>query len=208
MTHTKKTSLRSAIQRRGWPTWAALLLVVVLVIEVVLVCGSASLFNLIIPLARGLERPADIGTMQNAVHTIAFSPDGKMLATGTEDGQVRLWQVGDGRLRQTISASVRAVSSVAFSPDGTLLAAGSRAGSVQVWRVSDGVPQHTLVHEHAVRSIAFSPDGLTLAVGDWGGGVRLWSAQDGTILFELDEHRLDQPRRLLTRWHDFSDRLQ
>ncbi len=68
MTNTKKRSLRSAIQRRGWPTWAALLLVIVLLIEVILVCGSASLFNLIIPIATDLERvfPATDGPDQNA----------------------------------------------------------------------------------------------------------------------------------------------
>ena len=118
-------SLRSSPR---WPVWLILLLLILLLIEIILVCGSASLFNLIIPVARNLERPLTEEAAPKAVNSLDFSPDGQLLAAASADGALHLWQVADGGRRARWPVSARPLSAVAFSPDGAILAAGSWDG--------------------------------------------------------------------------------
>jgi WD40 repeat protein len=69
------------------------------------------------------------------VFSVAFSPDGKLLASGSEDDTVKLWDVASGRELQTLRGHAGNVSSVAFSPDGKLLASGSSDGIIRLWGV-------------------------------------------------------------------------
>lgn len=72
---------------------------------------------------------------QQVAQIISHSPDGAMLALGSEDGTVRLWRVSDGTLLRTLERYTEPVYSVAFSPDGALLASGARDGTVWLWGV-------------------------------------------------------------------------
>lgn len=188
MPDPEKPSYFSVVRRRGWPAWAALLGVIVIIVEVILVCGSSSLFHLIIPIATGLERPANPSIPPNAANSVAFSPDGAMLAVGFGNGEVQLWRITDRTLLRTLSVASDSVSRITFSPDGMTLAAAYLAGSVRLWQVDDGALQQTLSHDSAIRSIAFSPDGSLLASGGWDGIVRLWQIPDGRLLHPLEGH--------------------
>jgi WD40 repeat protein len=121
-----------------------------------------------------------------AVRSLAFSPDGTLLAAGDE--HVRLWRVADGALVQTLPPSIEAelVLSLAFSPDGTTLAAGSGDNAVRLWRVGDGMLLYALVaHEAAgyVRNVAFAPDGRLLAAGmSVSRAVQVWRIPEGTLV--------------------------
>jgi uncharacterized delta-60 repeat protein len=124
----------------------------------------------------------------DSVYSIAFSPDGTLLASGSVDNTVRLWRVSDGRLLRTLEKHEDKVYSVAFSPDGTLLASGSVDNTVRLWRVSDGRLLRTLEgHEDEVWSVVFSPDGTLLASGSLDGRVGVWQVSDGRLLYKLAE---------------------
>jgi hypothetical protein len=111
----------------------------------------------------------------SGVLSVAFSPDGKLLATGDTDGETRLWQVADGKQLFTFKEHTGWVFSVAWSPDGQTLASGSEDQTVRLWDVRSGQCLQTLQgHTSLVRSVSFSPDGQTLASGSEDQTVRLW----------------------------------
>lgn len=110
-----------------------------------------------------------------SIFCVAFSPDGKLLAAGDSNGEIRLWQVADGQPILTLRGHTDWVWSVAWSPDGQTLASGSEDQTVRLWDVDTGKPLQTLLgHISQVWSVKFSPDGKTLASSSADKTVRLW----------------------------------
>ncbi|MEH2059785.1 MAG: NB-ARC domain-containing protein [Nostoc sp.] len=121
-----------------------------------------------------------------SISSVAFSPNGKLLATGDADGKTYLWQVDDGKLLFTCTGHSSWVKSVAFSPDGQTLASGSDDQTVKLWDIRNGNCLTTLQgHSNWVRSVAFSPDGQTLASGSEDQTVKLWDVHTRKCLKTL-----------------------
>jgi WD40 repeat protein len=109
------------------------------------------------------------------VCSVAFSPDGKTLASAGKDGTIKLWEVATGKERATLRGHTNPVSSVAFSPDGKTLASGSRDGRIKLWDAATGMKWTTLKRQRDwLHCVAFSPDGKTLASACRDGEIKLW----------------------------------
>jgi WD40 repeat protein len=123
------------------------------------------------------------------VHCVAFSPDGKLLATASLDGTSRVWDPATGHCLHTLRGHNLTVLRVAFSPDGKLLATASLDGTSRVWDPATGHCLRTLDgHTGLVPCAAFSPDGHLLATGGDDRTVRVWEPATGRSQHTLDGH--------------------
>ena len=124
-----------------------------------------------------------------AILSVAFSPDGKLLATGDSNGEIHLCQVANGQQIVICKGHTNWVVSLAFTPDGSVLASGSTDYTVRLWDVSTGQCLQTLwKHDSDVWSVAFSPDGDLLASGSDDQTIRLWSVKTNECLRILRGH--------------------
>jgi tricorn protease-like protein len=143
----------------------------------------------------GRERSAFQGHA-GLITGLAFSPDGKRLATASEDHTAVLWDVAGAREAATLKGHAAGLTAVAFSPGGKLLATAARDRTVRLW---EGAGKERLVlkgHPGPVTCVAFAPDGRTLAAGggafeagQWTSGeARLWDVASGTERLTVGGH--------------------
>ena len=121
---------------------------------------------------------------ESGVWFVAFSPDGQMLASGSRDNTVRLWDLRQPTAAPTVlRGHAEVVWSVAFNPDGQTLVSGSRDKTVRLWdlRQPTAVPTVLWGHQRVVWSVAFSPDGQTLAAGSLDQTIFIWIARTETL---------------------------
>ena len=124
---------------------------------------------------------------------IAFSPDGKTLASGSEDNTIRLWDTNTGQHKKTLAGHTSDVYSVSFSPDGQTLASGGSVldSTIRLWDTVTGRHKQTFKgHTAYVSSVSFSPDGQTLASGSADSTIRLWHVNTGVLIKKITGHKI------------------
>ncbi len=147
----------------------------------------------------------------NSIHALAFTPipsdkssslssprfggsegseesEGGMLASGSDDHTIKLWNLATGEQIRTLTGHSSSVRSVAFSPDGKILVSGSLDRTIKVWNVSTGKLIRTLPFSDKVISVAISPDGKTLASVSFDRTIKLWNLATGEQIRTLIGH--------------------
>ena len=129
---------------------------------------------------------------------VAIAPDGTWLASGGEDGTVRIWDPATGQQRAALTGHDGAVRAVAIAPDGTWLASAGEDGTVRIWDPATGRQQAAVLTgpDGAVRAVAIAPDGNWLASGGDDGQVRIWDPATGR---QRSRPRRPRPGARLTR---------
>lgn len=118
----------------------------------------------------------------DSVQTIAISPDGETLASGSYDKTIKLWNLKTGELLKTITGHQEAILSVAITPDGKTLVSGSRDNTIKVWNLKTGeIIRNINGHQAGVESIVITPDGETLISGSLDKTIKFWNLKNGEL---------------------------
>jgi transcriptional regulator with XRE-family HTH domain len=126
-----------------------------------------------------------------SIYSVAFSPNGNLLAAGTANGEIRLWNIASGTTLPACQGHASWVRSIAFSPDGSTIASGSEDQTLRLWDINTGQCFKILQgHTGWIWSVAFSPKRSMLASGSDDGTIKLWDREKGECLKTL---RSDKP---------------
>ena len=118
------------------------------------------------------------------IEVVAFSPSGRLLATGTDRGTVELWDISSKKSR-TIGRHNGPVSALAFSPDGTMIVSGSDFGTASIWNVVTGkAVRHIRENVGTIWHVGFSSNGRYIATGS-GGTTKVWSVANGSRVLSI-----------------------
>ena len=126
--------------------------------------------------------------------TLAFSPDGSLIACGSEDSTVKLWHTITGELIATFTGHLSNVRQLTFSPDGNILASGSSDGTVRFWDIETKQAQQTRIIGHMwIRTASFSGDGSNIASVFSNGIITNWDMKNSEKTTLITKHMLEEP---------------
>ncbi|KAG5642692.1 hypothetical protein DXG03_002320 [Asterophora parasitica] len=130
------------------------------------------------------------------IRSVRFSPDGKLLATGAEDRQIRIWDIAKKRIRNIFDGHQQEIYSLDFSRDGRFIISGSGDKTARIWDMNEGSSKvltindtDSLNSDAGVTSVAISPNGQLVAAGSLDTIVRIWDVSTGALMERLRGHR-------------------
>lgn len=149
------------------------------------------------------EQPQPAGHSREA-WCVAFSPDGKLLASGSDDHTIKLWDVATARETAVLNGHFATVSQISFSPDGSRLASISLDGTLRLWDIATAMPLNTVTAYKKGRTLSWSHDGRELVTGGYKDeGATIWDAESLTKIRSLTGHTRDVRSSLFSpdgRW--------
>jgi WD40 repeat protein len=119
------------------------------------------------------------------VSSIAYSPDGRRIVSGSDDGTIKVWDTERGCELRTLTGHAKAVPSIAYSPDGRRIASGSWDSTVRIWDAESGRALCIIKGDGEVSSVAYSPDGRRIVSGSYDGTIKVWDMENGRELRTL-----------------------
>ena len=123
------------------------------------------------------------------VYSVAYSPDGTKIISGSMDGTIKIWNANTGQCLKTLKGHSEYIYSVAFSPDGRRIVSGSNDKTIKIWDANTGQCLKTLKgHKNFVLSVAYSPDGTKIVSGSRDNTIKIWNANTGQCLKTLKGH--------------------
>ncbi|MDJ1171879.1 WD40 repeat domain-containing protein [Roseofilum sp. BLCC_M154] len=126
---------------------------------------------------------------QGSVYSVSYSPDGQTLASGGNDGTIKVWNLETQAEVATLTGHQEWVYSVSYSPDGKTLASGGADGTIKLWNLETQAEVATLTgHPGGVSSVSYSPDGQTLASGGNDGTIKVWNLETQAEVATLPGH--------------------
>lgn len=132
--------------------------------------------------------PATFTGDNEPIHSLAYSPDGKMVVSGSLMGTLCLWDTETHELITTFKEPSGPIYAVAFSPDGETIVSGLHNGIVRVWTIKTGESIHFKGHIKAIVGVAFSPQGEIILTGSEDNKARLWNSKTGERVLTLKGH--------------------
>jgi WD40 repeat protein/class 3 adenylate cyclase len=125
----------------------------------------------------------------SAVKSIAVSPDGKYILSGSEDNTAKLWETATGKEIRTFKGHCGWVCGVCFSPDGKFVLTGSYDHTLKLWETATGKEIHTFTgHTHWITGVCFSPNGKYIVSGSWDKTIKLWDTETGLEVAAFKGH--------------------
>ncbi|KAJ6565203.1 hypothetical protein DFH09DRAFT_470836 [Mycena vulgaris] len=141
---------------------------------------------------KGISRRGMLMSMQghsNWVNSVAFSPNGALVVSGSKDETVRIWDVTKGAEAMKMAGHSNWVNSVSFSPDGARVVSGSHDQTVRIWDATTGAQVTKMEgHSNSVQAVGFSPDGAHIVSGSQDKTVRIWNATTGAEVTKMEGH--------------------
>ena len=139
----------------------------------------------------GMKHLCTLGGHSGLIYAIAFSPDGKKIASCSADQTIKIWETDSGNELFTLKGGKETTFNISFSPVSNIFASGSHDNTVRIWNADSGKEINTLEgHEDAVVSVSLSPDGNKLASGAASGDrtIKIWDIDSGKNLRTLEGH--------------------
>ncbi|MBD2496232.1 serine/threonine-protein kinase [Nostoc sp. FACHB-280] len=139
--------------------------------------------------SESVDQPKTFRGHASDVNSVAFAPNGRILASGSDDKTIKLWNLATGTEISTLKGHLKWIWAIAFHPHGKILASGSADQTIKLWNLATTEEIRTLKgHTGGVTAVAFSPDGKILASGSLDKTIKLWNLATGKLIRTLSGH--------------------